>query len=459
MGVDVHERTRSRLGTGKANDVAYELQHHGVDALVDPAARGLRWENVPRTARATPSRIETPGTVDGLLAVVRTAVAHGQQVRPVGSARSASTLAVAPDVLVDLRGLRGLVSVDPRRGTATFLAGTTLGEAAASLEAFDVELIAAPADAASTIGGAISVGAHGTAPRESSLSSQLTEVQLVTADGSLITCSPRQRAEAWDAVRLSLGALGIIATATLRIRPVTVLSTRRIRHSLDELVAQLPEARAKLDTYQLEWRPGSDEAVATIGWRSLRGGPALESPEPVESPRRRWRDRLRDRVVRALPFMAPVVDRVSTAIAGVAGGATPADDARIPYLTYQFPLTRAGVVVAGLRDLFRSDRDLVGATVRATMVAGESAWMSAAYGRDVLAVTVSMPRATAEAFSRIENRCLALGGLPEWSGFETVRGPELAFVMPRYSDFAHTVAAFDPDGRFRNPALERILHR
>ena len=60
-------------------------------------------------------------------------------------------------------------------------------------------------------------------------------------------------------------------------------------------------------------------------------------------------------------------------------------------------------------------------------------------------------------FHEAEAMFLAGGGLPHWSAYHTVRAAEFAHVMPRFSDFLSVRDHLDPERRFENGYLRRVL--
>ncbi|GFH06839.1 FAD-binding PCMH-type domain-containing protein, partial [Haematococcus lacustris] len=79
-----------------------------------------------------------------------------------------------------------------------------------------------------TVGGAVSTGTHGSSLKWGTMSNQVLEVQMVAANGSLVTLTPASHPFLMRAARVSVGKLGIITQLKMRIvreEPVT----RRLR--------------------------------------------------------------------------------------------------------------------------------------------------------------------------------------------------------------------------------------
>ena len=90
----------------------------------------------------------------------------------------------------------------------TPLLGTTLAELNSALEKLGLTLHNMGDIDEQTVAGAISTGTHGTGGRRSSLSAQVSGLELVTGKGELMQVDAQQHPGVLDVARLGLGALG-----------------------------------------------------------------------------------------------------------------------------------------------------------------------------------------------------------------------------------------------------------
>ncbi|WP_428413998.1 FAD-binding protein [Legionella sp.] len=70
-----------------------------------------------------------------------------------------------------------------------------------------------------TIAGLIATGSHGTGLSFGIASTQITWIQLITADGRVVECSPTQHHELFKAAQVSLGTLGVISKVKIKVLP------------------------------------------------------------------------------------------------------------------------------------------------------------------------------------------------------------------------------------------------
>lgn len=94
-----------------------------------------------------------------------------------------------------------------------------------------------------SIAGAISTGTHGSGLTLGSLSTTVVAMDIVLANATLVTVSETSHPQLLDAVRVSLGALGIIVRVTLQLRSAFGIVSKRslvdvstVYDNFDELV-------------------------------------------------------------------------------------------------------------------------------------------------------------------------------------------------------------------------------
>ncbi|NED89585.1 FAD-binding protein, partial [Streptomyces sp. SID11233] len=70
-----------------------------------------------------------------------------------------------------------------------------------------------------TVAGAVSTGTHGTGRDSGSIAAQMAGFELLTADGTLLNCTPEENADVFAAGRVGLGALGVLTSLTFHVEP------------------------------------------------------------------------------------------------------------------------------------------------------------------------------------------------------------------------------------------------
>lgn len=181
------------------------------------------------TVAGTPARwVAAPGTLAGLVAVTRIAVERDLTMVPRGAGTKLDWGA-APrrvDLIIDTGRLAGVGRHSPAERLAEVGVGTPLRAVQARLAGSGQRVALDVASADATIGGVIAANEAGPlAHRYGPPASQVVGVSYVRADGALGHSSGQSRPRTGEAGAAALlcgsyGTLGVLASITLRLRPV-----------------------------------------------------------------------------------------------------------------------------------------------------------------------------------------------------------------------------------------------
>ena len=182
---------------------------------VPAAADSMVVHDVTRLSAVRMARVATPRSVDELSAAVRSSTGP---VSIGGGRYSMGGQTATPEGLqLDLRQLRGVVALDTNARTITVLAGTTWREVQEAIDPHGLAVQVMQTYNTFTVGGALSVNAHGRYIGHGPVSSTVRSIRMVLADGSVVTASRTQRPELFRAALGGYGAVGVIAEATLSL--------------------------------------------------------------------------------------------------------------------------------------------------------------------------------------------------------------------------------------------------
>ncbi|MGC5322339.1 D-arabinono-1,4-lactone oxidase [Micromonospora arida] len=388
----------------------------------------------------TPAEYAEPADEDEVRALVRRARQDGTPVRPVGSGHSSSPLVRTDGILLSLDRMAGVIS--DRGNLATVWAGTrlnTLGEglydaglAMDNLGDVDYQSIA----------GATATGTHGTGLRFGNLSTQVAGVRLVTGTGEILDIGADSNPELLPAVRLSLGALGVVTRVTLQVQPRYDLHRRSwcapIDWTLDHL-AELQHTNRNTDFY---WYPRSDHTQIRVMNR------ADETPEQQV-----W---ALPRVPGSDPWAQPREVQV-----GPTHRTIPRHrELRFEEIEYMLPAEAFPACFAEVRRRIREQhRRVAGWRVLVRSIAADDIWLSNAYGRPTTTIAclqnTSLPYE--EYFRDMEAVFRQYGGRPHWGKKHWLTARQLRPLYPRWDDFQALRRRLDPDGVFLSPDQIRLL--
>ncbi len=384
------------------------------------------WRNWAGTATAAPARWCRPRNEGEISAAVKDAASAGLTVRALGSGHSFTAAAATSGVALDLSQWTGITAADTGTGLVTARSGTTLRALGAELGGLGLAMANLGDIDAQTLAGALSTGTHGTGARLGGLATQVESVELVLADGSVATCSASSRPELFAAARIGLGALGVITTVTLRCVPSFTLLADERPMPVEEVLEQFDALAAANDHFEFYWFPYGRKALVKRNNRLPGGGGAAAAPAPP--PLRAWRRFWEFEVMENAAFGA---------------------------------LCRLGRARPRLIPALNMPRlaDPVMFPVEVRVAAADDIWLSTAYGRESAYVAIHQYSGLPYQayFDRFESIVAEVAGRPHWGKMHSLDAGRLRPLYPRFDDFRRVRAEVDPEGRFGNSYLTRVL--
>jgi FAD/FMN-containing dehydrogenase len=134
---------------------------------------------------------------------------------------------------------------------------------------------------------------------------------------------------------------------------------------------------------------------------------------------------------------------------------------RVRFLEMEYAVPRAALREAfdGLRAAAQRHAADVTFPVEVRVAGADDVPLSTASGRDTayLAVHVYRRRPHEAYFAAVESVMTALGGRPHWGKLHTRTAAQLAASYPEFEAFVALRDRLDPEGRFTNAHLDRIL--
>lgn len=426
------------------------------------------WSNWAGNQTMTPALVVTPGSVEEVARTVTDAARHGRRVKAIGSGHSFTGIGLTDGVLLRMSRLDGLLDVDRDTCRVTVQAGMPLHRLNATLAAHGLGLTNMGDVDVQTVSGAISTGTHGTGRDSGALATQVVGLELVLADGSVLTCSAEQNPDVLAAARVSLGALGIVTAVTLQAEPAFLLHADERPMPLAEVVDAFDEHVADNEHFELYWFPHTDVALTKRNNRV--DGPA----EPLP----RWRELLDDEVLsnglfgatcrlgRAVPALVPRINRVAARALSARSYVDAAPRVftsprrvRFEEMEYAVPRPALAGVLDELRTLPERHGLRISFPVEVRVAPADDVPLSTASGRDTAYVAVHVFRGTdwTAYFRAVEALLGSVSGRPHWGKLYTLDAAQLAARYPRFVEFVALRDRLDPARVFGNAYLERVL--
>jgi L-gulono-1,4-lactone dehydrogenase len=435
------------------------------------------WHNWAGNVTASPRRTAAPASAGEVAAEVRRAAENGLTIRMTGSGHSFTPTAVSDGVLLRPGGLTAIRSVDPAAGTVTVEAGCPLHVLNAELLTRGLSLANMGDIQVQTVAGATQTGTHGTGRDIGGMAAQIAGLELVLADGSIVTCSADSpsggltvpgAAGLFDAARVGLGALGVVTAVTFSVVPAFLLEAREEPMSWSRVISELDELTSDNEHFEFYWFPYSEGCLTKRNNRSDR--PARPLP--------RWRFWLDDEFLSNTVFGATnqlgrrvpaVIPTLNSLAARALGSRTYVDAAyrvftsprRVRFKEQEYAVPRATLsdVLAEVKALIQRRDWHITFPIEVRVTPSDDLWLSTAYGRDsaYIAFHVFHPSPHEPYFSEVEAIMTAVGGRPHWGKMHTRDAEYLSREYPKFRDFVALRDALDPDRRFGNGYLTQVL--
>ena len=176
----------------------------------DPA---VRVEEVTHLYPVTMQRVVRPKTVAEIVDMVR--AASGPISIGGGRYSMGGQTATPGGLQLDLRDFHGVVAFDPKARTITVHSGTRWREVQEAIDSAGLAVKIMQTYNSFTVGGSLSVNAHGRYIGEGPLVRSVRAITLVLADGQVVSASPHQNRDLFYGAIGGYGALGVIADVTL----------------------------------------------------------------------------------------------------------------------------------------------------------------------------------------------------------------------------------------------------
>jgi len=404
-----------------------------------------------------PERYLRPSSIPELQHVV----AGSERLRVLGSGHSFNRLADSAGTLVSLADLPRVIEVDTPSAAVRAGGGVRYGELAVELNQAGRALHNLGSLPHISVAGACATGTHGSGNSNGNLATAVSALELVTADGDLVTVSRENDPDLFPGLVVGLGALGVVTSLTLDTQPAfevrqyvyDELPYEQVTGHFDEIMASAYSVSLFTD-----WRrPGFRQA-----WLKRRADTRDSwTPEPewmggtlADGPRHPVPGMPADYCTQQLGVPGPWHERLPHFRLEF----TPSSGDE---LQSEFLLPRAAALdgLDALRSVAAQMTPVLQiAEVRT--IAADDLWLSECYQRDTVAfhfTWIKDEAAVAAVLAQLEERLMPLGARPHW-GKVFVSGPEvIAGRYPRRDDFRRLMHRYDPAGKFRNDLLDRYL--
>lgn len=399
---------------------------------------------------------------------MQAAATAGERVKVAGTGHSFTDIACTDGRLIKLDRYADVLDVDTGRATVTAQAGITIARLSEELAHHGLAMENIGDVAYPTISGAISTATHGTGERLRNISSQVCALSLVLADGTVLHCSPTTETEIFKAARVGMGALGVISTLTLQCVPLFNLRSVEEPRRLEDVLESFDELAAANDHFEFFWFPHTDWVQAITNNRTSEAARPksrmsyyiddilLENHvfgviQRAGQARSSWIPGLARMTARTMS-RSELVDRSDRVFANQRL-------VRFAEMEYAVPRPNLVQAVREVRAMIERTGLRISFPVEVRTVAADDIPLSPASGRETGYVAVHVYwRAEYEMFFReVEAIMNTFEGRPHWGKLHFQTAETLRPRYPLWDSFAAVRDRLDPERRFGNAYLDRVL--
>ncbi|MDH2428147.1 D-arabinono-1,4-lactone oxidase [Sphaerisporangium sp. TRM90804] len=409
-------------------------------------------ENWARNVTFSAGHLDRPSSLEEL----RGLVARSDKARVLGSGHSFSDVADSPGALISLDGLPSSVEIDGASASVRVTGSVRYAELGRRLHEAGYAVHNLASLPHISVAGSCATATHGSGVGNGSLATAVSAIEMVTADGDLVSLARGD--EGFAGAVVGLGALGVVVGLTLDVEPAFTMRQQVYEglplEALDEHFGDVVSAAYSVSLFT-GWRSPHIEQVWVKERLDGDAGPAATSlfgataaggplhPVPGVSP---------VHCTEQLGVPGPWFERLPH----FRPDFTPSSGEE---LQSEFMVARTHAVEA-LRALAELQEHVAPVLQISEIrtIAADELWLSPFYRRDSVAFHFTWVKDTAAVLPVVGlvERCLApFGPRPHWGKLFTLPPETVRASYERLPDFQALARRYDPSGKFTNAFVAR----
>jgi alditol oxidase len=392
---------------------------------------------------------------------VQESVRKNSKLKALGTRHCFNNIADSKDAFISLKPMDKVIALDPAKRTVTVSAGITYGQLCPYLDEKGFALHNLASLPHISVAGACSTATHGSGEKNGNLSTAVSALEMVAADGSVVNLSREHDGETFNGAVVGLGALGVITKITLDVQPAF-----QMRQYVYE---DLPFAELKDHFDAIE---SSSYSVSLFtDWQKQRVNEVwiksrLEAGQEFHPTAEFFGAKLATRNLHPIKELSA---ENCTEQMGVSGpwyerlphfrmGFTPSAGKELQ-AEYFVPRKHAVEAILAVERLHDQISPVLFITEIRT-IAADKLWMSPCYERDCVTIHFTWKPdwpAVSKLLPVIERELAPFDACPHWGKVFTTSPNELKRVHQKMPQFIELSKKFDPQGKFRNQFLNQNI--
>ena len=436
--------------------------------------KSLKWTNWSKSFNSTPARISNPSTEKELVSIVKEANFNKSKIKLIGSGHSCSLIAQTNSgTLLSLKNYNKVISFDKDSLLLTVQAGISLKDICQFLLVNNAALTNLGTIDEQSIAGAISTGTHGTGINFGALDQQVKSMQILIPSGQILTVSETENKDIFEAAKVSLGALGIISTVTLKVEKEYNLNINTKNLTFDEMIENIDQIKLS-DYIRFWWVPHTNKVQQ---WTANR----TNKPTTKTNAFANWfQGTFKGNTLHEIglwitsfsPNKIPLLNKIMYKLlfkkeSSLTGNAHNSFILPIhvkqSVLEYGIPIQHTKAAITEIKQLLIVDNLKVHMPIELRFTPQNDALLSMAYNTETCYIGIISYKPYGKNipheiyFEKVHAIFKKYQGRPHWAKKHYYTSSELKNLYPKWEDFKKIKNELDPNGIFENNFLKNLF--
>ncbi|CAL1266430.1 unnamed protein product [Larinioides sclopetarius] len=438
----------------------------------------VRFKNWSETFECVPELFFAPKTEEEIAQILELAREENKKVKVVGCKHSPSDIACTNGFMISLQNFNKLIEIDKKQMRVKVQAGMKLSELNDALYSHNLALSVLGSVSEITIGGAICVCTHGTGLEYGTISSYVTEMDIMLSNSTVLNLSPEKDLDAFQAALCSLGSFGIILTVTIQCEPAFNLQMRQYGLPLKDVIENLEVHLSGSDHFRFMWFPYTDNVVVSHATRTELQ--ATKETWLTKIWRNFWNYGIGYHALEFcyyistfVPHWVPHINKLFYYLSF----STSSSKIDRSYKIFNFeclfkqyvnewaiPIEKTGIVLWQLREWIESTPDVyIHFPIEVRFTKADNILISPAFGRNVCYINIIMYRPYGKEvpyktyWEAYEHIMMENGGRPHWAKAHSVTAQTFGHMYPFFGKWCSIRQRLDPINMFMNSYMNRIF--
>ncbi len=384
-----------------------------------------------------------------------------KKLKVLGTRHCFNNIADSKDGFLSLKPMDNVIAIDAAKRTVTVAAGITYGQLCPYLDAKGFALHNLASLPHISVAGACSTATHGSGEKNGNLSTAVSALEIVTADGQVVNLTPETTSGTFNGAVVGLGALGVITKVTLDIQPSFMmrqyvyedLPLSELKNHFDAIESSGYSVSLFTDWQKQRINELWIKSRVEIG-REFHAEPDFFGAKLATRNLHPIKDLSAENCTEQMGVPGPWYERLPHFRMGF----TPSAGKELQS-EYFVPRQHAVEAILAVDRLHEQVSPALLITEIRT-IAADHLWMSPCYEQDCVTIHFTWKPdwpAVSKLLPIIEKELAPFNARPHWGKLFTTSPADLRRIYKKMPDFIALSGRYDPHGKFRNEYLNRNI--